>query len=99
MVNRLATLAVPDQGGLALVGNADGLELRRRDARCGQGIAGGGQLQAPDFQRVVLHPAGLGVDLWQFLLRHGNDVAAGVKHNAAAAGGALVEGKQVGHGR
>jgi hypothetical protein len=54
---------------------------------------GGGQLRAPDFLRVVLDPAGLWVNLRQFLLRLGDEVALGIEHNAARTGGALVEGE------
>ena len=98
MVDRLPSLSVPDQRGLALVGNPQGRDLPGRDAGAGQGLARCGELQAPDFQRVMLHPAGLGIDLRQLFLRHGHGLAAGIKHDAAAAGGALVQGEQVGHG-
>ena len=62
-VDGLAGLAVPDHCRFALVGNADGVHLLRANAGFGQHIARRGQLGAPDFQRVVLHPAGLGVEL------------------------------------
>ena len=97
-VDRLAGLAVPDHGGFALVGNADGVYLLRADAGFGQHSARGSQLGAPDFQRVVLHPAGLRVILRQLLLRHGHDAALRIEHDAAGAGSALVKSEQVGHG-
>ena len=98
MVNGLAGLAVPYDSGFTLVGDAYSLHLGRSDAGLGQRLARRGELDAPDFQGIVLHPARLGVDLGQFLLRHRHGVATGVEHDAAGAGGALVEGKQVGHG-
>jgi len=97
VVHGLARLAVPQHRGFALVGDAHRAHGAGRNARFGQRIARGGELGAPDLQRVVLHPAGLGVDLRQLQLRLGHDVAAFVKHDAAGAGGALVEGEQVGH--
>ncbi len=53
---------------------------------------------APNLLRIVFDPAGLGVDLGEFLLRLGHDSSVSVKNNAAGAGGALVQGKQIGHG-
>jgi hypothetical protein len=98
VVHGLAGLAVPQNGGFALVGDAHGAHVAGRDARLGQRLARGGELGAPDFQRVVLHPAGAGVDLGQFELRLRHDVAQFVENDAARTGGALVECKQVGHG-
>ncbi len=92
-------LAVPQHRGFALVGDAYRPHSIGGNARFGQRVARGGELGAPDFQRVVLHPAGLGVDLGQFELRLRHDVAAFIEHDAAGAGGALVECEQVGHGR
>ena len=99
VVHGLARLAVPQHRGFALVGDAHGAHGARCNARLGQRLAGCGELGAPDLQRVVLHPAGLGVDLRQLPLRLRHDVAAFVKNDAAGAGGALVECEQVGHGR
>ena len=101
VVHGLAGLAVPQHGGFALVGNAHGAHGAHgagRNARLGQRVAGRGQLGAPDFQRVMFHPAGLGVDLRQLQLGLRHDVALLVKDDAAGAGGALVECEQVGHG-
>ena len=98
VVNGLTGLAVPHQGGFALVGNAQCGDLLRGDAGLCQCLARRGQLQSPDFQRVVFHPARLGIDLRQFLLRHGHGLAIGGEDDAAATGGALVQGEQVGHG-
>ena len=52
---------------------------------------------APDLHGVMLHPAGLGEDLPEFLVHNGTDVAGFVEENAAGACGALVQGHDVLH--
>ena len=98
VVNGLAGVAPPHHRGFALVGDAQRRHLGRADARLLQGLAGCGELAGPDFLRVVLDPAGVRVDLPKFLLRHGQHRAVGLEDDAAGAGGALVEGEDVGHG-
>ena len=46
------------------------------DARLAQRRAAGGDDRAPDVLRVVLDPAGLRIDLAEFLLRHADDLRA-----------------------
>jgi hypothetical protein len=48
--------------------------------------------------RIVFDPARLRVNLGQFQLRLSNDAALKVEDNASGAGGALVKGKEIGHG-
>ena len=60
-------------------------------------LARDGQLRVPDLLGIVLHPAGLRIDLAELALRHRDDATLRVEHDAARAGGALVEGEQVGH--
>ena len=98
VVNGLAGFAVPDHRGFALVGNAQRADVLRFQAGLGQRLAGRGQLAAPDFHRIVFDPARSGINLRQLLLGQRHDAAVFVKHNAARAGGALVEGKKVSHG-
>ena len=98
VVYGLARGAVPDHRGLALVGDAQGADVGRRQPGLGQGLARRGQLGAPDLARIVLDPAGPGIDLRQLQLGRGHDAALGVEDDAARAGGALVQGKQIGHG-
>ena len=98
VVHGLAGLAVPQHGGFALVGDADGPDLAGGDACLLQRCTRRGKLGAPDFHRIMFHPARAGVDLGKFELCLGHDVAAFVEHDAAGTGGALVEGEQVGHG-
>ena len=90
VVDGLAGAAVPDHGGLALVGDADGLDVARGQPGLGDGLAGGGELRLPDFFRVVFYPAGLGVDLAELALRHRDNLSGIVEHDAARAGRALV---------
>ena len=70
VVDRLAGLAVPDDGRLALVGDADGGDVRRRASpRAAERLDGDADLRRPDLLRVVLDPAGLRKDLRELLLR------------------------------
>ena len=46
---------------------------------------------APDFVRVVLDPAWLGIDLFVLFLGDADDPAAAIEDNEARAGGALVD--------
>jgi hypothetical protein len=59
----------------------------------GQHLAGGSQLGGPDVVRVVLDPARLREDLPKLALRHGHHVAQAIEHDAARAGGTLVQGE------
>jgi hypothetical protein len=52
-------------------------------------------LAAPDVQRIVLDPAGLGEDLPEFLLRRARNPPVVVEEDGARAGGALVESEDV----
>ena len=57
------------------------------------------RLRFPDLQRVVLHPAGLGKDLSELLLRRGADGARMIENDGARTGRALVQGEDGGwHG-
>ena len=54
---------VPEDGGLPLVGDADGGDLRGAHAALFIDLRQGVELGSQDLLRVVLHPAGPGVDL------------------------------------
>jgi len=97
VVDRHAGAAVPQHRGLALVGDAQRGDVVGLQAGFGEHLARGVELAAPDLARVVLDPAGLGIDLAEFALRHRDEVALRVEDDAARAGGSLVEGEQVGH--
>src|SRR6266496_803774 len=75
VVDRIAAAAVPDDGGLALVGDADGGGVARA-AGSFEDFRRDVALARPDFLRVVLDPSGLGKDLAELLLRDVQDVPA-----------------------
>ena len=68
---------------------------RRLQARLLHGFGDHLRGAEPDLVRVVLHPAGLRIDLLVLLLRGGDDAAAAVENDEARAGGALVDGSDV----
>ena len=95
VVDRPAGGLVPQDGGLALVGDANGRQILGRDLRLGQG-AGDDRLHiGPDLLGVVLHPAGPREDLPVLLLVRRHDGAGGVEDDTAGGGGALVDGGDV----
>ena len=93
----MAGLAIPQQGGLALVGDADRRNVRRFQSGPGERAPRDAELRAPDVLRVVLHPARLGKNLTEFLLRLRAHAAVFGKYDGAGTGGALVEGEDVLH--
>ncbi len=97
VVHRLAGPAVPQHRGFALVGDAQRADVASLQPRLGQRLAGGGQLRAPDRHRVVLDPAGLRIDLRQFLLGLRHHLPLPIEDDAARAGRALVECEEIGH--
>jgi hypothetical protein len=92
-VDWFRSAAVPKDDGLALVRDADGGNLPRRDS--GQHALSDAALGSPDLAGVVLHPAWLRVVLREFLGGRGADLTLAVEENGAGTGGALVEGKDV----
>ena len=86
-----ARRAVPQHGGLALVGDADGGEVARADAGLGERLVHDARLRRPDLAGVVLDPAGLREDLPELLLRDRADRARMIEDEGAGAGGALIE--------
>ncbi len=97
VVDGLASCAVPDDGGFALVGDADGGEVAGARAGSGKDFDGGAHLRGEDVHGVVLDPSGAGIDLAEFVLRDASDAAVVVEENGAGAGGALVERENVIH--
>ncbi len=79
VIDRLPRPGVPHHGGLPLVGDADGSDALGIDMggvhRLGHRLA----LRGPDLHRVMLHPAGLGVDLPEGPLGPGDDTACAVE--------------------
>ena len=97
VVDRLAGLAIPDDGRLALVGDADGRDVARPQVRAAEDLDGHGDLRRPDLLRIVLDPAGLRKDLLELALRDAGDGAVVIEEDGARAGGALIEGEDVLH--
>ena len=89
--HRLAGFSVPDDGGLPLVGDADGGNVGggRPDVR--HSPLGDLYLGRPDLVGVMLHPAGLGEILGKFLLGDGTHFPLLVKKNAAVGRGAGIQ--------
>ena len=75
IADRLSGRAVPDQRGLALIGDADRGDVARVEPGLVQRLARGGELAFPDLDRVVLDPARLRIDLPELALSH-RDAAA-----------------------
>ena len=95
VVHRFPGGPVPDHGGLPLVGDADGGDVRGCGSDLSHGLHRHAQLGGPDLPCVMLHPAGLWEDLRKFLLGGGPDAALLVEEDAAVAGGAGVKGHDV----
>ncbi len=86
---------LPDHGRLSLVGDADGGDLPGRNAGLAQDGLRRLELRRPDVLGVVLHPAGLGVDLGELAALGGDGLCLLVEEDGAGAGGALVQGEDV----
>ena len=91
VVDRLSGLLVPQQGGLALVGDADGGDLVGGDVAFLQGFPHDGLDVGPDLLGVVFHPARFGEDLTVLTLVYRDDAPVPVEEDAAARRGALVD--------
>src|SRR6185295_13578617 len=98
VVDRLAGLPVPDDGGLALVGDADRDQVLERDGGVADRFARHFALRGEDLLRVVLDPARLRKDLRELALRDRLRHAFLVEEDGARAGRSLVEREDVTHG-
>ena len=95
--DRLSGLLVPDHRGLALVGNTDGGDILRRGVELVQRGAGDFERDVPDLVRVMLHPAGLRVDLLELFLHGTADITVVIEEDTAGTGRPLVERHDVLH--
>jgi len=98
VVDGLARLAVPDQGRFALVGDADGGDAGGIHPGLLDHRTGGARDGRPQVCRVMLHPAGGGEKLGEFLLGGGCHLQAGIKKDRAGRCRAVIDGKDMGHG-
>src|SRR5690606_36745631 len=87
---RLAGPFVPEDDGLALVGDADGDDLLRAAGLLHAGT-GAMEGEAPDLVRVMLDPAGAGIFLLQLLLDDADAFARRGEQHGAGRSGAFVE--------
>ena len=60
VVHLFARLPIPDDGGFALVGDADGRNVTGPDVGAAYGLSRHADLRERDLARVVLDPAGWG---------------------------------------
>ena len=92
-MNRSAGLAVPDDCGLALVGNSDRRDPIEIHTCLRDDFRHHARLGRPDLFGVVLDPARLRIMLGEFTLGHTADGAGVIEQYCTGTGGALVEGK------
>ena len=81
----------PQDGGLALVGDANARNVSGVHAALGDHLVHHAVLAGPDLHGVVLHPALLRIDLLKFPLLHADNVLLVVKQDRPAAGSALIQ--------
>ena len=96
VVDGASGLLVPEDGGLPLVGDADGGNVGRVHAGLGQHLHHDAVLGGPDLHGVVLHPALPGIVLGELLLGGAHDALLPVKEDGPGAGSALIQGQQIG---
>ena len=83
--------AVPDHRGLPLVGDPHCHQIPGGQARLREGSGDDALHGGEDLRRVVLHPAGPGVDLLELLLRGCHDRTVVIEDHEAGASGPLVD--------
>ena len=98
VVDGLAGFAIPHDGRLALVGDADRGDVSRPKMRAPERLGRHRDLRRPDLAGVVLHPARLREDLLKLALADGDDGRLVIEDDRARACGALIEGDDVRHG-
>ena len=91
VVDRLAGRLVPDDDGLALVGDADRRDVASVEPGRLQRLAAGRNDALPDLFGIVLDPSRRRVMLREFLLAGGDDLHRAVEHDGAARCRALVD--------
>ena len=96
VVHRPACLPVPNDGGLPLVGDPDSRHLGGVHPALGQHLGEDTVLAGIDLHGIMLHPAGLWVVLSKFPLGQADNILLPVEQDASAAGGALIQGENIG---
>ena len=95
VVDRAAGGLFPQDGGLPLVGDANGGDVVDIDAALGHHFVHDPILGGPDLHGVVLHPALLRIDLLKLALLHCNDVLLIVEQDGTATGGSLIQRQNI----
>ena len=95
VVDGFACDLIPDNGGFALVGDADGSDVGGSCTDLLHGLDGYAKLCRPDLICIVFDPAGLRKVLGEFALRDAAHFAALVEENAAIGSRAGVQGHNV----
>ena len=95
VIDRPAGGALPHDGGLALVGDADGGDAAGPVPGLGEDLAANVERRPPDLLGVVFDPTVPREYLGQFALGRSRRPALGVEQDRPGAGGALVDGKNV----
>jgi hypothetical protein len=99
VVDRLSRPSVPDDRGLALVGDADAGDVASLHPRPLHRRAHGRDRGGPDCFHIVLDLAGRRIDLVQLLLRARQRRERAIEDDGARRRGALIDGDQRGrHG-
>ena len=94
VADRLPASAVPDDGCLALIGDADG---GRRLISLRQDFARHGQDRRPDCLRIMLNPAICWILLGELLAGNMQRLAFVIKDDRAGTGGTLINRKNRGY--
>ena len=95
--HRRAAFGLPQQRGLALIGDADGVDAARIDAGICNRPTAGGEGGLPDGFRVLLYPAWLWIRSVQAMLGTADGTTMPIEHHRPRARCALVDGKHMRH--
>ena len=95
VIHGAARFLFPDDRRLALVGDADSGDVRGGKAARAECLRERFKLRIEDRHRIVLHPAGLRIDLREGVLRERHDLPVHIKNNGAGARRPLVKGDNV----
>src|SRR5579863_2259404 len=90
--------AIPDDGCLALIGDADGGDVGRLRPGFGECFERNGNLRKSNLIGIVLDPSGLRKDLIEFLLGHSFDSSTLIKEESSRACGSLIQRQDIFHG-
>ncbi len=92
VVVRFASLSIPDDRGLTLVGDPHPSEIAGPHVRCSHSSTDDLFCSLPNLKRIVLDPSRLRVDLFVFLLCHTDRAALAIENHATRARGSLIDG-------